>query len=68
QLTRTSVDTGAQGNRGWRANNTDYTYRVQVTAENGSDLTLEAATTLNQGTHDEFLGIDNVDVGGVNQQ
>ncbi|MEM7645076.1 MAG: hypothetical protein AAF366_21570 [Pseudomonadota bacterium] len=68
QLTRTSVDSGAQGSSGWRANNTDYTYRVQVTAENGSDLVLEAATTLNQGTHDEFLGIDNVDVGGVNQQ
>ncbi|MEM8824180.1 MAG: hypothetical protein AAGF30_11260, partial [Pseudomonadota bacterium] len=67
-LTRTSTDTGAQGNRGWRANNTDYTYRVQVTAENQSDLVLEASTTLNQRVTDEFLGIDNVQVGGANQR
>ena len=61
-LTRSSVGTG-----GFRpgGGSTDYTYGVRVVAANdGTDLTLGASTTLNSRTGDEFFGIDNVQVTG----
>ncbi|SDZ14149.1 hypothetical protein SAMN05444004_106198 [Jannaschia faecimaris] len=64
-MTRSSTATG--GN--WRPDTNDYTYNVRVVAANdGSDITLGAATTLNQGGGDEFFGIDNVKVTGSNQK
>jgi hypothetical protein len=63
-LTRTSSDSGTWGGNGRTAHD-DYTYRVSVvTANDGSDLTLNASTTLDQGDGDEFFGIDNVTVTG----
>lgn len=62
-LTRTSTGTG--GN--WRPGQDDFTYSVRVVAANdGSELTLGAATTLGSGASDEFFGIDNVEVSGAN--
>ncbi|WGH78952.1 hypothetical protein [Jannaschia ovalis] len=63
-LTRTSVGSGSFRTGGSSA---DYTYRVKVVAANdGRELTLGASTTLNSPTHDEFFGIDNVEVRGTN--
>lgn len=63
-LTRTSTGTGGT----WRRGVNDYTYKVRVTAKNdGSDIRLGAATTLNQNGRDEFFGIDNVKVSGTNK-
>ncbi|PWJ13342.1 hypothetical protein [Jannaschia seohaensis] len=63
-LTRSTTGTGI-GNATWQ-NNNDYTYRVSIVSRNdGRDLTLGAATNLNQGASDEFFGIDNVVVTGT---
>ncbi|MGB3407046.1 MAG: hypothetical protein WBA67_06085 [Jannaschia sp.] len=64
-LTRTSTGTGGT----WRPGQEDYTYSVRVIAANdGSDMTLAASTTLNQNAQDEFFGIDNVKVKGANKK
>ena len=61
-LTRVSADSGT-----WSGGaNDDHTYRVRmVTANEGAPIALGAATSLDRGASDEFLGIANVTVAGA---